>query len=558
MWINKKGNKLTITFKYDQKVVEALRTISGRKFNKVLKRWEVPIDNIEEVCNTLLPLGFTAHVDVKAILQKHEEHCVRLREIKKNPGVYKGSLPLKDFQKIGASFIKALDGSLLADVPGLGKTIQTLAALEDEQGPHLILCPSSLKYSWSNEILKWRPTISQRVVDGNRAQREKLWKRKGFVNCQYIIANYELLLYDFDIIETIPWKSITCDEATRISNPQAKTTKALKKLKTEKRIALTGTPISNSPQDIFSIVDWIQPGYLGTQWHFQEKYCITINEDQWGNSTSYSTVVGYKNMDDLANKVETVMLRRTKEEVLTDFPPKTVETISFTLSEDEQVLYKSIKNYIIEELDKMGIDKTTLPIIPVKMLRLKQATNDPRLVVEEGVDPPKSTKLQVCKDLLKPIIKSGDKAIIFTQFAEMLNILATELSEYNPVCVYGDVNPRKRMEAVMKLKEDPKCKVILMTEAGAYGLNIQHATYVIHYDSPWSIAKLMQREDRSHRIGQGKPVTVYNLVAKNSIDEYVAKVLHKKQKTSVQLMKDFERLSETGMSEEDVNAILRL
>lgn len=535
MWINKKGEKLTITFNYDPKIVAAIRDISGRKFNDKYKRWEVPLYSAKEAVNALKPFGFNLHIDVVQIVKKEEEMMEKIEIIRKDPGVYSGVLPLYGFQKIGASFMKAMDHSLLGDVPGLGKTIQTIGALDNE-GPHLIIVPASLKYSWEEEIEKWSPETRVQVVDGDAGTRMKQWK--GWTNLPtYFIANYELLLRDIDLIKEIPWKTIVADEATRISNPRAKTTKALKSIKCEKRIALTGTPVSNSPVDVYSIVDWLYPGYLGDFYSFQKKYCVMDEFEGWEVRPTWNRVVGFQNLDELSEKVGKIMLRRHKADVLTDFPEKTSEKITFELSQEEREVYTSLKNQIFEELQKLKIEGHNLHVIPVKMLRLKQITNDVRLVSHETNV--KSSKLQLLKDLLVPVVRSGDKMIVFTQFAEMAKILAEELQEYNPLLIYGDVSSPARFEAVTKFNDpEEEHKVMIMTEAGAYGLNLQAASYVTHYDSPWSIAKLTQREDRSHRIGQTKPVTVYHLIAKNSIDEYVSKVLHKKQEISDEILQD--------------------
>lgn len=155
-------------------------------------------------------------------------------------------------------------------------------------------------------------------------------------------------------------------------------------------------------------------------------------------------------------------------------------------------------------------------------------------------------------------MKCDNKVLIFTQFSTMAYILERELKEYMPLIIAGDVSTKERQERVELFNNDPKYKIMILTEAGGVGLNLQAASYVVHYDAPWSIAKLMQREDRAHRIGQKKPVTVYNLIARNTIDEYVVKVLYKKQKISVDILKDDERLEDLGMSEEDIKSILRL
>lgn len=553
MHINLRKNKngvlrLMVTFEYKPAIVAKIREIPGRQYIAAGKCWEIPIENAEECVRTLSPLGFAVHADVRAILSKEKAIREAADAIRSSAtAVYNGSLPLFDFQKVGVAFLRSMPHALLADVPGLGKSIQTIAAHEDSDGPHLILVPASLKYSWKDELEKWQPGAKVLVINGNKQDRVGQWYYANRV--KWIIANYELLLYDFDEMAKHNWESIVTDEATRISNPYAKSVVALKKLVARKRIALTGTPISNTPDDIFSIIDWLSPGFLGSFNQFRERYCII--DESWGK------VIGYKNLKDLSDKVARFMLRRTKEEVLKDLPPKTVKDIVFDLSDDERKTYESVKLMIMEEIWKLGdkIDPQTLVMIPVKMLRLKQCTDHTKLIGAEGIA---STKLETMKAMLKEIVAGGDKAIIFTQFAEMVHILVEELTEFRPLAVYGDVDSQDRMIRVKEFNDDPKGRVIIMTEAGAYGLNMQSASYVFHYDMPWSIAKLTQREDRAHRHGQKKPVTVYNLIAKKTIDEYVAKVLHKKNKVAVEILQDGERLENAGLSEEDIKEILRI
>jgi len=531
-----------LNFVYDARIVSAVKTIDGRRYNARRKQWELPLSAAQATVEKLLPLGFKVQERVTDLIiyQKQEEKVIE--EIRISPELYTGDLPLYDFQKIGATFLKRLDGVLLADVPGLGKTIQTIAALEGMTRV-LVLCPASLKYQWEEEIKKWDKAPTQ-VIDGGPKAREKQWNKK---NVTVFIANYELLLRDFDIINKF-WDAIVCDEATRISNPKAKTTKALKQLTCKKRIALTGTPISNTPMDLWSIVDWISPGYLGSFWEFQQKYCI-FNE-HFGNG-SWKKVSGYQNLELLAGKIAPLMLRRHKEEVFDDFPEKTTEKVVFELSPRERKVYDAVRNLIIAELHKLRVDGSSLNIIPVKLLRLKQITDDTRLITNESID---SSKLAVLKDLLEPIIASGEKAIVFTQFAKMADILYSELSELevDRYVIQGSVSAVDRQDLVERFTYDNSPSIMIMTEAGAYGLNLQAASYVIHYDAAWSIAKMTQREDRAHRIGQKKNVTVYELIAKKTVDEYVAKVLHKKANVSKEILRD------TSLEVGDIDAILEL
>lgn len=551
-FINIKNNKIVPSFKYDPDVVMAIKSIDGRVWNKINKQWEIPLENLDEAISILTPLGFIPSSFVLEMVKKQKEFLDKISLIRQSDEKYSGSLPLFDFQHKGATFLKNMPFALLADVPGLGKSIQTIAATEgDEQV--LIFCPASLKYNWKGEIEKWVKDSKVLVIDGNKRERTDQWVLSKHPKKYYkfTIANYELLLHDFDLIKDHPWGTIVCDEATRIANPRAQTTQNIYALKSKKRIALTGTPISNSPEDIFGVFHWLIPGYLGTYSQFQKKYC-DMQDSGWG----YSKITGFRNMEILREKVGRFMLRRTKEEVFKDFPPKLVEDIVFSLSESERKMYTLIKEQVVAEIAKLGdLDTRTLSIIPVKMLRLKQCTGHTELV---SADKGESSKVDALKALLEPIIASGEKAIIFTQFSEMLQILRRELEKYNPWVIWGEVDSADRMKAVQEFNNKEGGAVIIMTEAGAYGLNMQSASYVFHYDAPWSIAKLQQREDRAHRIGQNKPVTVYNLIAKNTIDEYVMKVLHRKQKVSVDILKDAERLEDMGLSKEDIDEILRL
>lgn len=558
------GDKLVVSFRFDPAIVAAVKSIDGRLWNKDMKQWEIPKENVGEVLKALEPLGFVANLAVKALKEQEDAFLASIDAIRATDATYDGPLPLFDFQRVGATFLKAMPAALLADVPGLGKSIQTLAATEHEDQV-LIFVPASLKYNWAEEIEKWLKDARVLVIDGNKKERTEQWlmATAGFyqgsvkVYPKFVIANYELLLHDFDLIKDHEWPVGVCDEATRISNPDAQTTKNLKRLRIKKRIALTGTPISNRPTDIFSIIDWLVPRYLGSFGQFRAKYCEI--EDDWGVGGTFKRITGYKNMDLLKEKVGRFMIRRLKEEVFKDFPPKVIENVAFQLSPTERKLYQSIKEEIYQEIHSLStLDARTLNIVPVKMLRLKQCTDHTRLI-DDKKEGGESSKLATMKEMLTPIIASGEKAIIFTQFSEMLQILRAELHEFRPLVVYGETLTKERMVAVKEFNDDPAGRIIIMTEAGAYGLNMQTASYVFHYDAPWSIAKLQQREDRAHRHGVGKKgVTVYNMIAKDTIDEYVMKILHKKQIVSVDILADAERFEGSGLSEEDIKAILRL
>ena len=198
-FINIRNNKVVPSFKYDPDIVLAIKSIDGRVWNKTAKQWEIPIENLDETLHILSPLGFIPSSLVLDKVKKEREFLNTIEEIRQSDNPLASSLPLFDFQHKGASFLKNMPFALLADVPGLGKSIQTIAALEEDPGPHLIICPSSLKFNWMNEISKWEPKSKVVVVNGNKEQRKKQWE-EGHNSAKYTIANYELLLHDFDIL----------------------------------------------------------------------------------------------------------------------------------------------------------------------------------------------------------------------------------------------------------------------------------------------------------------------------------------------------------------------
>ncbi len=545
-------SQLILTFKYDPFIIGKVKELPSRWYDKDTKTWRMQSTHVKAALTHLVPLGFWAHNEVKECERVLDEKAMWKRTLMERAGEwYKGSLPLYEFQKAGALFLEYNSASLLGDEPGLGKTIQTIAALQTKCKRVLVVCPASLKYNWQEEIEKWSD-LTTRVIDGTAQKRKSLWSLQEAI--PYTIANYELIWRDWEQVKSIPWDAIVCDEAQKIANPDTKITKAVKGLSKlfpkAKRIALTGTPVSNTPIDIWSIVDWLVPRYLGHYGHFRNEYCITDDES--------GRVVGYRHLERLNTLLDPIMLRRRKEEVLDDFPKKTLQNIRFALSGEEEKIYSGILKSVTEEVLPYleNIDTRSLNLIPVKMLRLKQVTGHPALLGEkfEG----DSSKLALLKEMLGPIVASGQKAIIFTQFAQMAQILFWELKNLQPLRIAGDVSAEDRQSRVNSFQDDPSKKVIIMTEAGAAGLNLQAASYVFHYDSPWSIAKLEQREGRAHRIGQEKPVTVYNLIAKNTIDEYVLKVLSRKNKISLDILGDEERLIDAGLSEDDIKSILRM
>jgi len=551
MHVEMKSGWLVPRFSYNEGIVALVKTVTGRSYDRGTRTWYVPCHHVEEVVEKLSPIGFSFAPEVTAYRRALAAHRERLDAARTVPA-YSGRLSgvMHPYQRIGAGFLLTAGRALLADQMGLGKTLQSIAACEGD-GRVLVLAPASNKYGWKEEIGKWAPGEAVSVVDGPPAGRAALWKSGS----KWFIVNYELLLRPADLMEMRRgFDAIICDEATRISNHQAKTTVALKTVPAVKRFAMTGTPISNRPSDVWSIVDWLHPGLLGTWSQFLEAYAVF---DDWGER---GRVVGFRDLQGLAAKLRPVMLRRTKEEVLKELPKKTVQDVLFDMSKEEWRVYDAVRANILGDLDAAamgGIDRRSLGESMVKMLRLKQVTGSTALIGDGAAG---STKLDVLMEKVGEAVDGGEKVLVFTQFAEMAKLIVAKMSmtSWAPLLICGDVAHEDRQLRVNEFNGDPERKVMVMTEAGAYGLNLQAASVVIHFDLPWSIAKTLQREDRAHRMGQEKPVTVLTLCARGTIDEYVAKVLKKKNRESVEILEDDIRLEESGISAEDVKEILRI
>ena len=552
MQISKKGKNLIISFEYSAPLVEIMRQFNSRKYDSKTKDWIIPTIHIIKVLDSLTPLGFRTTMEVLEDYDKAKKKRKKIKRIK--AGVFKDSekqllkktcLPLFGFQEIGAGFLVVSVSSMIGDEPGCGKSIQSIAAVLIRNGKKiLILCPATLKLNWQDEIEKWTDKTSV-VIGGDKKLRETQWGE----DVNFYIMNYELLLRDLSHIKKIKWDFLIADEATRISNPKAKQSKIIKKIKAKHRIALTGTPLNNAVQDVWNILDFCQPNILGTFWQFTEKYC---DKDRFGGIT------GYKNLSDLKEQISSIMLRRKKKDVLHELPDKLYETLYIEFDPEEKKIYEAIRDEIALELKEYEISKVLkdryLSNVLVKMVRLKQAADSLELVSEHKF----SSKVNALKELLKDIIHKDDKALVFTQFSEMADILMRELKEYKPLLISGKVKQEDRHTSVDTFQNKEENKLMIMTEAGGFGLNLQRANYIIHYDLPWSISKMEQREGRAHRIGQTSNLTVYRLIAQGTVDEYVLKVLHKKNKLSEDILGDKEKAKKVKISKADIRRMLKI
>lgn len=552
MKISKYKNSICISFEYNPMIVEIVKRFNNRRYDLNTKEWIVPMSQIKEVLETLIPLGFTTDIDARNEYDEKMKHKLKIKRITEGnfkeseiEAIQKTKLPLLNFQKIGTGFLCVTKSALLGDEPGCGKSIQTLATMEIENAKKsLIICPGSLKLSWKDEISKWFQNKKIVIIQGDKKNRIKQWKETADI----FVMNYELLLKDIDEIKKTNWDFVVADEATRISSPKSKQGKIIKTISATHKIALTGTPLNNAIQDIWNILDFCQKDCLGSYWQFTEKYCL---------KDRFKSIVGYQNLNELKTRISEFMLRRTKKEVLTELPDKLYETVYVEFTTEEKKIYEAVKKEITTELKEFEINKVLndkyLSNALVKMVRLRQTTGSLELISDTNHF---SSKLEILKELLKDILQTDSKAIIFTQFSEMADILIRELKDYKPLLISGKVKNEDRNKNVKTFQENEENKIIIMTDAGAHGLNLQRSNYVIHYDLPWSISKMEQREGRAHRYGQKNNITVYKLIVHNSIDEYVLKVLLKKHKLSEDILGDKERLNKVKISKKDIKKML--
>ncbi len=418
-------------------------------------------------------------------------------------------------------------GACLADDMGLGKTVQSIAVLlhRSELGPALIIAPTSVCANWQSELARFAPDLNT----------FNLYEETGedlipnLSSGDVLICSYGLLTNRIEFIEKVHFASAILDEAQAIKNPDAKRSKAAFRIQADAKWVTTGTPIENRLQELWSIFRFINPGLLGSLQLFRERFVIPIenHENQWVASQ-------------LRTIVQPFLLRRTKNEVLTDLPPKTEINRQVLLSKAEITFYETLRIKAKEEL----ADSSSLPpgqrqikIFSI-LTKLRLAACSPALVDPE-LDM-QSSKLEALQELLDEILPVGHQVLIFSQFVKHLKIIQAQLDHHHIPYYYldGSTAPKNRKKLIRQF-EDGKCAVFLLSlKAGGTGINLTSASYVIHMDPWWNPAVEDQATDRAHRIGQNKSVTVYRLLAKNTIEEKINELHQSKRALADQIISE--------------------
>lgn len=446
-------------------------------------------------------------------------------EIRRNPA----SHPLRTtllkaeilpYQLDGIAFAAGAGRAILADDMGLGKTLQgigvaELLAHEANIRKVLIVCPASVKSQWRSEILRFSERDCQ-IVLGSAEQRSRQYENR----CFFTICNYEQVLRDILAIERVKWDLIILDEGQRIKNWEAKTTQTIKSLRSPFALVLSGTPLENRLDDLFSVVEFIDDRRLGPAFRFFNRHRVT---DEKGK------VLGYKDLDLLRERLKPVLLRRTRSAVIKDLPPRTTEIVRVPPT-DEQAEIDAAQMHIVSTIvGKKYMSEMDLLRLQ-KALLLARMNADSTFLVDKH-PPGFSSKLERLKELLEELAAEQDrKIVLFSEWTTTLGLIEPQMKrlKIDYVRLDGSVPQKKRQQLVHQFQRDPICRAFLATNAGSTGLNLQAANTVINVDLPWNPAVLEQRIARAHRMGQKNPVQVYLLVTECTIEEKLLATLSAK------------------------------
>jgi superfamily II DNA or RNA helicase len=438
---------------------------------------------------------------------------------------------LRPYQKHGVAWLHFLRtngfGGILADEMGLGKTLQTLAFLRTVRAvagaaagpPGLIVCPTSLVYNWVAEAEKFTPGLRVLALQGadRHAQFAEIPRH------DVVVTSYALLRRDAERYRALEFDTVVLDEAQHIKNRQTQNAQAVKAIRARQRLVLTGTPMENSVLDLWSIFDFLMPGYLGTAADFRERYEQPITKGK--NAEAQAR---------LARRLRPFLLRRLKKEVAADLPEK-LELVSFCgLTADQRAVYQQVieasRKEVLAAVGEQGLARSRMLVLTA-LLRLRQTCCDLRLLKPEGVNPATASgKLELFSELLEEVLDGGHRVLVFSQFVGMLTLLKERLTAEGIEFCYLDGGTADRGAVVEKFQTDAAIPVFLISlKAGGVGLNLTGADTVIHFDPWWNPAVEDQATDRVHRIGQTKVVTSYKLITRDTVEEKILTLQNRKR-----------------------------
>ncbi|KZK75092.1 MAG: helicase SNF2 [Pelodictyon luteolum] len=468
---------------------------------------------------------------------------------------------LRAYQVKGYSWLAFLRtwglGACLADDMGLGKTVQTLALLQEERNrgekrPVLLICPTSVINNWRKEAAQFTPDLPVLVHHG--ADRLKAAALKKASNASaLVISSYGLLFRDIGVLSSMQWAGVILDEAQNIKNPETKQAKAARSLRSDYRIALTGTPVENHVGDLWALMDFLNPGFLGTQAFFKDRF---FNPIQWYQDSAAS--------ERLKAMTAPFILRRLKTDrtIITDLPDKIEMKQYCTLTREQASLYKAVVDELQEKIESSeGIERRGMVL--ALLVKLKQVCNHPvQFLGDNSSVADRSGKLQRLLELLAEIRESGERTLVFTQFREMGSLLQGHLQERlgeEVFFLHGSLSRKKRDEMIETFQngDDAPRIFILSLKAGGSGLNLTKASHVIHYDRWWNPAVENQATDRAFRIGQKLNVEVHKFITAGTLEERIDEMIEKKTSVSGTVLGNGEQWL-TELSNSDLKKLVML
>ena len=434
---------------------------------------------------------------------------------------------LRSYQVEGVHWLERLRSmylnGILADDMGLGKTLQAIVTISQNKkvkdGPSLIVCPTSLLYNWKEEFAKFNDQLKVTVIDGVPSVRKKVIE--NISHYDVVITSYTLLQKDIETYREVPFSYVILDEAQHIKNRGTRNAKSVKMVQADHRLILSGTPIENSLDELWSLFDFLMPGFLSSYDRFVEKYVRVSGSEQM------------QNLEFLRKKVSPFILRRMKSDVLDDLPPVSEIVYHCQLSEVQQQLYRSYAESARDELVKLvqrdGFDRVQIHVLAT-LTRLKQICCHPAIFAKEKAEPGDSAKYDMLLDLLQTLVEGRHKTVIFSQYTKMLQIMKADFEQMGIRFVYLDGSSKNRLEVVKQFNEEESISVFLVSlKAGGTGLNLVGADTVIHYDMWWNPAVENQATDRVHRLGQKSSVSAYKLITLGTIEEKIAEMQKRKK-----------------------------
>ena len=520
-----------LKFDYKEEIVNYLKTLHNRNWNPKLKEWEIEESQLLSFIKKFPDYKFK-------ICNKLKNQEIKLsKDIPNNYTEFNKINPYP-FQKEGIHIGINKPELLLADSCGLGKSLSAyhISNINTNKKILIIVCSAALKYNWKKEINKLSD-INKCYVLGEETKKgtvkDKIEDIKDIITLdspyKYFITNKELFSKSEEAVKLIIDKinqgiieQIIIDEAhLGFTNPKNNIAKAVLKMDPKYKMLITGTPMKNVPTDFYCYLKWFK--VINTDyWHFEKE--VTI-KNKWGN------VVEYVHPEKIAEKIQPYMLRRKKEEVLSELPEKTIEDTIIEMSDEHKKLYLQIIHDIV--YTKNGKENKKEEYVNDSDTILGEIMNAQKCVslpkwCDENFDIKYDNKLKHIEELLDNIVKEGNKAIIFSHFTHTTRFYKEHFSKYNPAYITGELSDKEKSAQEDKLNNDDTCKLCIISQAGGQGLNLIAASYLIMIDYPWTMSNYQQITDRIHRIGQKNNVTIYNLIYKDTIDEQAISLINNK------------------------------